>query len=225
MELIEALRTTGAAREFTDEPVTRAELYDLLDIARFAPNGGNRQGWRVIVAEDPEVRRVVRDCYVDGWREYVAQLRAGLVPFAPVTDDAAEAAAIEAAATADPGPEGFAERLDAAPALLVLVADLRALAAVDKDAPHYSMAGGASVYPFAWSILLAARAVGLGGVITTMALRREAPLRAALRIDDDHIVAGIVVLGHPVAQPTRLRRAAVEAFATVDAADGEPLRP
>ena len=48
-----ALRTTGAARDFTDEPVSRATVRDLLDDARFAPSGGNRQPWRVARRRGP----------------------------------------------------------------------------------------------------------------------------------------------------------------------------
>ena len=59
------------------------------------------------------------------------------------------------------------------PVLLVVLADLRALAAVDRDGDRYTFAGGASVYPFAWNVLLSARAEGLGGVVTTMAIRHE----------------------------------------------------
>ncbi len=57
MELIDALRTTGAVRDFLDAPVPDATVYRLLDTARFAPNGGNRQAWRVIVVKDPALRR------------------------------------------------------------------------------------------------------------------------------------------------------------------------
>ena len=49
MDLIDALRTTGAAREFTDEPVPDRAPGALLDDARFGPSGGNQQGWRVVV--------------------------------------------------------------------------------------------------------------------------------------------------------------------------------
>ena len=43
MELIDALRTTGAVREFTDEPVSDDALWRVLDNARFSPSGGNQQ--------------------------------------------------------------------------------------------------------------------------------------------------------------------------------------
>ena len=226
MELREALRTTGAVRDFTSTPVDRAEVYDLLETARYAPSGGNRQGWRVVLVEDPAKRLALRDLYLPGWHEYLAIARAGLVPFAPVTDRAAEAAALERVAdvaAAPSGGDGFAERLHEVPVLLVLLADLRQLAALDRDEDGYTFVGGASVYPFAWSILLAAHDVGLGGVLTTMVRRREAEVRALLAVGDDHAVAGLVALGHPVSRATRLRRREVESFATVDTADGPAL--
>ncbi|HEX7442267.1 MAG TPA: nitroreductase family protein, partial [Acidimicrobiales bacterium] len=172
MELTEALRTTGAVREFTDEPVDDAAIHRLLDTARFAPNGGNRQAWRVVVVQDPVLRRALRDVYLPGWYEYLAQVSAGLTPWAVVTDRELERGAVgsagEIAAAAAAGPGGFAEHFDEVPVMLVLLADFTRLATVDRDADHYTLVGGASIYPFAWSILLAARSEGLAGVLTTM---------------------------------------------------------
>jgi nitroreductase len=181
----------------------------------------------VIHVRDPALRRGIRDIYLAGWYEYLAASAAGLVPWAPVTDREAErqafAAAPGVAADAAAGPGGFAEHLDDAPVLLVVLADLRALAAVDRDLDRYTMAGGASIYPFVWSILLAARDVGLGGVPTTMLIRREPEVRALLGIPEDFAVAGLVVLGYPRRRPTRLRRTDVADFASVDRFDGPPL--
>ena len=72
MELIDALRTTGAVRQYTSVEVADETVYRLLDTARFAPNGGNRQAWRVVVVKDPEARRVLRDLYLPGWYQYLA---------------------------------------------------------------------------------------------------------------------------------------------------------
>ena len=52
MELSEVMRTTFSCRQWTDEPVDDATIYRILDNARFAPNGGNRQGWHVTVVKD-----------------------------------------------------------------------------------------------------------------------------------------------------------------------------
>ncbi|HZT65757.1 MAG TPA: nitroreductase family protein [Acidimicrobiales bacterium] len=227
MELIETLRTTGAAREFLPDPVPDEVVHRVLDTARFAPSGGNRQGWRVIVVKDAPRRRSLRDLYLDGWYQYLAISGAGLVPWAPVTDRAAESAAAEGAdglrEAAAAGPGGFAEHLDEVPVLLVLCADLRVLAAVDRDLPRYTMAGGASIYPFAWNLLLAARAEGLAGVMTTMLIRQEAEVRRLLGLPEEVIVAGVLALGRPARVARRLTRRPVEEFATVDSFDGPPL--
>ncbi|HWE69285.1 MAG TPA: nitroreductase family protein [Acidimicrobiales bacterium] len=224
MELNTALRTTGAVREFEPTPVADEVIYRILDTARFAPNGGNRQAWRVVVVQDPTIRKQLRDSYLPGWYEYLALAQAGLTPWAVVTDRDRErqvlAEADQLARSAAPGPGGFAEHFDSVPVMLVLLADLTRLATVDRDSGHYTMVGGASVYPFAWNLLLAARTEGLAGVMTTMVSRREEAVKAALGVPEDLVVAGVLALGYPVHQPTRLRRDPVESFTTVDRFDG-----
>jgi nitroreductase len=226
LDLVDTLRSTGAVRRFEPEPVTDDVLARILDVARFAPSGGNRQGWRVVIVKDPPTRTALRDLYLSGWYEYLAMGAAGLVPWAPVTDRAAEASALAEAprfAEAGAAAPGFAETLDAAPALLLVLADLSALAAVDRDLPRYTLAGGASIYPFVWSLLLAARAEGLGGVMTTMPVRREDDVRALFSVPDPVAVAALVVLGRPVDPPRRLRRAPVASFTWVDRFEGVPF--
>ena len=226
MDLIDTLRTTGAVREFTADPVDDDVVARILDTARFAPSGGNRQGWHVVVVKDPATRKALRDLYLPGWRDYLAMRQAGLVPWAPVTDEDAEREALrQASALLDDALGDFAAHLDEVPVLLVLLADLRALAAVDRGFDRYTMAGGASVYPVAWSLLLAARAEGLAGVMTTMAIRREPEVKGLLGVPDELVVAGVIALGHPVRQPRRLTRRPVDEFATVDHFDGPPLTP
>ena len=227
MELIEALRGTGAVREFEDTPVPDATVYRILDTARFAPNGGNRQAWRVVVVKDAVLRRAMRQAYLPGWYQYLAQVSAGLTPWAVVTDRELERQAIlgapEVAETAAQGPGGFAEHFDRVPVMLVLLADLSKLSTVDRDCGHYTMVGGASIYPFAWSVLLAARAEGLAGVMTTMVVRDESAVKELLGVPDTVSVVGVLALGVPVRQTTKLRRGPVTSFATVDRFDGDPL--
>ena len=225
MDLIDTLRTTGAVRQFHPEELSDEVLHRLLDTARFAPSGGNRQGWRVIVVKDPATRAALRDIYLTGWYEYLAMGSAGLVPWAPVTDREAEAAALthapEFAERAASAPEpGFAESLERAPALLLVLADLSCLAAVDRDLARYTFVGGASIYPFVWNLLLAARSEGLGGVMTTMAVRREDDVRALFSIPDHVAVASLLALGRPVSAPRRLKRDPVGSFTWVDRYQG-----
>jgi len=59
MELYKIMRTTFSAREYTDEPVTDEVLYKILDNARFAPSGGNRQGWRVIIVRNKNTKEQI----------------------------------------------------------------------------------------------------------------------------------------------------------------------
>jgi len=226
LDLLTTLRSTGAVRTFTDEPVTDDVLARVLDTARFAPNGGNRQGWRVIVVKDKEARRSLRDLYLSGWYDYMALAAAGLTPWSPLTDRGEEADALANAgqfAAAGAAAPGFAQQLDTAPALLLILADLGVLATVDRDLPRYTMVGGASIYPFVWSLLLAARAEGLGGVMTSVAVRREAELRALFDIPESVVAAALVVLGHPVTAARRLKRAPVSSFAWIDRYAGTPL--
>jgi nitroreductase len=226
LDLLTTLRSTGAVRNFTDEPVSDDVLARVLDTARFAPNGGNRQGWRVIVVKDADARRSLRDLYVAGWYDYMALTAAGLTPWSPLTDRGEEEAALANArqfAAAGAAAPGFAEQLDAAPALLLILADLGVLATVDRDLPRYTMVGGASIYPFVWSLLLSARAEGLGGVMTTVAVRQEAALRTLFDIPESVVAAALVVLGHPVAAARRLKRDPVSSFAWVDRYRGAPL--
>src|ERR1044071_1501826 len=96
MDLIDTLRTTGAVRDFLPDAIDDEVVHRILDNARFAPSGGNRQGWRVVV-KDPETRRSLRDAYLPTWNRYLAQRMAGLTPWAPLTDRDAEARAIESA--------------------------------------------------------------------------------------------------------------------------------
>jgi nitroreductase len=226
MELRDALRSTGSVREFTAAPVTNQQIAEILDDARFAPSGGNRQSWRVIVVNDPVRRRALRDLYLDGWHDYIAHSLAGLIPFSPLAseDDRRAAAHERQRAEALSRPEGFPERLHEVPALLVVCSDLSVLAAVDRDLGRYQIAGGASVYPFVWQILLAARDRGLGGVMTTIATRHEPEVRELFSIPETFAVASVVALGSPVKAASKLRRKPVDEFSTLDSFEGPALQ-
>jgi len=226
VELTEVMRTTPATREFTDRPVPDAVVERVLDSARFAPSGGNRQPWRVIVVKDRGIRRAVRDNYVLGWRDYAAHVAEGLVPFAPDARGHWERPAVDLTAAREVArPDSFADSLDTVPVMMLLCADLTALAVTDNGLGRQSIVGGASVYPFGHNVLLAARDAGLGGVMTTIICRQERPLKELLGIPEQYALAGMIVLGHPRRSITRLRRRAVHEIATVDRFDGAVFAP
>src|SRR2546427_11973986 len=80
MELDEAQRTTFSARDFTSDPLPDATLYRILERARFAPSGGNRQGWRVIVVGDRATREALAALNVPAAKRDAAQAANGESP-------------------------------------------------------------------------------------------------------------------------------------------------
>ena len=221
MELDDVLRTTGAVREFTDEPVPDDVLHRVLDNARFAPSGGNRQGAHVTVVRDRVIRERLVELTLPGARRYTAQGIAGEVPWNPVTPTAVSDADIAATDV----PERFTDPLLTAAAVLVVTVDLAAVAATDQELDRIGVIAGGSVYPLAWNILLAARQEGLGGTFTRMLTAQEPAVRDLLNIPEHHAVACVIPIGHPVHQPRRLTRRAVDEFVTLETYDGEPFRP
>jgi nitroreductase len=225
VELTEVMRTAGSVRRFSGQPVTDETVYRILEQARFAPSGGNRQPWHVTVVRDAAIRRSVRDLYVLGWREYSEHVALNLVPFAPSQDGSWHGPVIDLARAREvEHPDAFGDHLDEVPLVLVVSVALPGLAVTDNGLPRQSVVGGASIYPFVHNILLAARDNGLGGVITTVICRQEEAVRDLLHLPQAEAVAALMALGYPERTLTRLSRKPVEEFATIDRRDGPPLR-
>jgi nitroreductase len=216
MELYDAMRSTFAAREFTDEPLPDDVLYRIFDNARFAPSGGNRQGAHITVVRDADTRRRLAELGVPAARRYFAQLTAGENPWNPLHPSAVPHDVIDDTQI----PETFVAPMINAPVVLVVSVNLTVVAALDQDLDRTGLAGGASVYPLVWSVLLAARNEGYGGTITTMAIAQEEEVRRLLGIPDMHAVAAVVPLGKPPRQLTKLRRRPVSEFVTHERFDG-----
>jgi nitroreductase len=215
VDLSEALRTTGTSRDFTDQPVEDALIAAILDDARFAPSGGNRQPWRVAVVKDAAVRRKMADLMTNVWHEYLGEeVDPSRAPFA--FGRSSGAGRVEA-------PNPLLDNIERVPAVLVVAANLNRIALMDANNDRPPITGGASIYPFGWSILLAARARGLGGVLTTFLSRAEAEAAPQLGLPPDHALAATIFLGYPVHQNTKLRRGEMSTFATIDRFDGVPL--
>lgn len=216
MQLYDVMRTAFAAREFTDDPLPDEVLGRIFDNARFAPSGGNRQGAHVTVVRDAAVRRRLAELGMPAARRYFAQLQAGENPWNSIHPSAVPREAIEETEI----PDTFVAPIAKAPVVLVVSVDLTVVAALDQHLDRVGIAGGASVYPLIWNILLAARSEGYGGTITTMAIAAEGDVRGLLGIPDRHAVAAVVPLGKPVRQLSKLRRRPVAEFITRDRFDG-----
>src|SRR5579871_4382452 len=116
------MRVAGQVRAFRADPVPDATIARVLEHARFAPNGGNRQGWHVIVVTDPGGKRALRDLHLARHRAYGGN-RHG-----------------------DPVADNLAERLDEVPVHLLVLVKLDALSILDESLPRPSIVGGASIY-------------------------------------------------------------------------------
>jgi len=217
MDLYDVMRTTAAVREYTDDPLSDEVLERILDNARFAPTGGNRQGAHAVVVRDPQTRDRLAELAVPGARRYIAQLRIGESPWNPLQPCGADAETIAAVEVPSGSP------LRDAPVVLVVCVDLGVVAAFDQDLDRIGLIAGASVYPFVWNILLAARNEGYGGVLTTAAVAEEPRIKELLGIPDDFAIAALLPLGKPVRQLTKLNRKSVAEIASRERFDGEPF--
>ena len=219
MDLYDVMRTTHAVREFTDEPLPDDTLYRILDNARFAPSGGNRQGTHITVVRAAQTRQRLAELGIPAARRYIAQLMAGENPWNPVHPSSV---APETMDNTDP-PDSFITPFIQAPVVLVVSVDLEVVAALDQNLDRIGLVSGASVYPLAWNILLAARNEGYGGNLTSMAVPQEAQVRQLLGLPDTHALAALIPLGKPTRQLTKLRRQTVEEFVTHEHFDGAPF--
>src|ERR1700742_4008543 len=128
MDLFDVMRTTFAAREFTDDPLPDEVLSRILDNARFAPSGGNRQGAHITVVRDPETRRRLAEIGTAAARRYSAQLKAGENPWNPIHPTKVPQDVIDDTEV----PATFTAPIAKAPVVLVVSVDLGVVAAVDQ---------------------------------------------------------------------------------------------
>ncbi len=207
MDLYEAMRCAPTSRRFTDEPVPADVLTRVLENARFAPSGGNRQGWRVVVVRDAERRAALRDLYQPHWRAYMEQTGGARV-LADV--DSFEPKQVRGVTRAN----DYADNLHEVPVHLVIGVRTGDLVVTDSQLPRQSIVGGASVYPFVQNVLLGLRAEGLGAALTTLLIPAEAEVKRLLAIPDEVALAAHIGVGYRAEPwPKRLARKPVEEFA------------
>ena len=219
MELYDVMHTTCSTRQFTGDPLPDETLVKILDHARFAPSGGNRQGWRVIVVRDRATKEALAALSAPAAKRYAAQVQAGENPWNTIDPTSVDAATIERT----PAPAALTEPFLRAPVVLVICVDLKVVASMDQDLARVGIISGASIYPFAWNILLAARHEGFAGTITTLAAAQEPRVQERLGLPRHVAVCAVMPLGRPVRQLTKLRRKTVAEFAMVERWGGSPL--
>ena len=124
MELYDVMRTTFAAREFTDDPLPDTTLFKILENARFAPSGGNRQGWYVIIVRDRTTREALAALTAPAAKRYVAQQQAGESPWNSVNPTQVH----ETTVARTPAPARLTETVLHAAVVLVVCVDLQVVA-------------------------------------------------------------------------------------------------
>ena len=188
MDLYEAMRCAPTTRRFSTEQVPPEVLHRVLENARFAPSGGNRQGWRVVAVQDAGTRRALRDLYQPHWRAYMEHTGGAAMLADANPPDPRRVRMVKRA-------DEFAERIHEVPLHLVVCAKLGDLAIVDAGLDRPSIVGGASIYPFVQNMLLGLRAEGLGAALTTLLAPAEPQVKELLEIPDDVVLAAYVLAG------------------------------
>jgi nitroreductase len=190
VELYDALMTTRAMRRFSDEPVTDEEIGRILAAAVQAPSGGNIQPYQFLVVTDPERKAAIGDIYRRAYDRYEPAVLALIPPF---KDEKAQRQHERSWAAS----RHLAETVGDAPAmLLVLMPRISMtitddLGAMDVGSPY------ASVYPAVENLILAARSMGIGTVLTTVFRIYEDEVRAVCAVPDRYEIAALLPLGRP----------------------------
>ena len=193
VSLYEGLLTTRAIRRYTDEPVPEEALRDILFAATRAPSGSNRQPFRFIVLTDGPVAREAKRLIGEGAR------RSGPPSGRPTGTTPGRAPTPTRPRRAWPAPCSTTStptnrcRSSCWPA-----------SGATAGTPHTT--DGASLYPACQNLLLAARALGFGGVMTGWQFAADAELRALLHIPDEIEIMATITLGRPQGHHGPVRR-------------------
>jgi nitroreductase len=222
MELIEAMKSVGTCRSFRAEPVPEAVLWRAVDVARFGPQGGNRQPVRFVIVRDEEIKRRLGELYLEQWEPYVRRLAAEA---ASVAEREQPGAQEPLARRRGQGADAFARAFGRHPAIVVVCAHLQSLLATDAELERLSIVGGASVYPIVQNFMLALRDQGVASALTTLLCAREGEVRELLAIPEEYATACHIAVGYPAGPfPRHLRRRPVEELAFLERFDGAALR-
>jgi nitroreductase len=189
---LDGLATTRAIRRYTDDPIPDEDLGTILWHATRAPSGSNRQPFRFIVLRDGPNARQAKAVLGRSFRDMWASKRAedGYDARSGADDDSPKARMGRTV-------QSFVDHFEDTP--VVVLACMKRY----RD-PHPTE--GASVYPACQNLLLAARAIGYGGVLTLWHQLVETELRELLGIPDGVAIAATVALGKPAGSHGPVRR-------------------
>lgn len=148
MELNEALYTTRAMRRVKPDPVPEDAVKAMLDAAIRAPSGSNSQNWRFVTVTDSTLKAQLGDVYRAAWKILQETVYQGAAARAEAAGDT-QAMRIRSSSA------WLAENFEQVPLWVF---------AFGRNDPT-----GASIYPGVWNMMLAARGLGIGTCLTTIA--------------------------------------------------------
>lgn len=174
------LSTTRSVRKRLDleRPVPRELILECIRLAVQAPTGGNQQGWRWLVIDDPDTKAALGDLYRRMGESYLASYRRD-----DMTDQTNRV--LDSA-------DYLATILGQVPAMVIPCIKGR----VEDAAPVFASSFYGSIIPAIWSFQLAARSRGLGSCYTTLHLAHEAEARDLLGIPDDITQVALVPVAY-----------------------------
>ena len=192
LPLLEGLATTRAIRRYTNEPIPESDLNKMLFAATRAPSGSNRQPFRFMVFTNSERSKQVKQLIAQGAQTLWDSKRSadGYDSGSGRQNDSPKA---RMARTMQHYVDHFAE---------VPVLVLACLIRYREPSPTE----GASVYPACQNLLLAARALGYGGVLTGFQGFVENELRTFLDLPDEVALSATITLGVPEGSHGPVRR-------------------
>ncbi len=195
MDFFDVIRSARAMRRYKPDPIPEDTLVQLIEAAHLGPSGSNRQARHWVVVRDPEVKQQLADLNRAGVSGYLEHNRDAANPHV----DAARRERFLAAV------EHQMNHLHEAPAIVIACADLGRAPA---DNFNQGAAAATEVWPAVQNLLLAARALEVGSVPTTLAFVGDGRERAQQVLNlPDHIVPMVLVpLGWPTGNFGPIRR-------------------
>ena len=194
--LFEAIHNMRAMRRLKPDPVPDELIRKIIDAGLRAPTGGDAQNWRFIVVKDPEIKQRIQVVYKRAFEIVIARYRSS--PPAPGKTEAHKQRMLKAV-------EYLTDHFHEAPVMIVccLLNDTARAIGLAKMS-------GASIYPSVQNMLLAARALGLGSVLTTRHLLYEKEVNEALRLPENAETFAILPIGWPMGKFGAVSREPVE---------------
>jgi nitroreductase len=190
-DIWEVLETCRAIRYLKPDPVPDAAVEKVLWAATRAPSPGNSQGWDFVVVDDVDTKRVISEAIGAAMLPAISRMQ---------PRDRTERLMFEGAAA-------IVTSLATAPVVIFVTGPVIYPAGRPEESFTWS-----ALYPAAENILLAARALGLGTVFTTLHRAADAVIRDTLGIPDHIRIAATIPMGYPDANFGPVKRRPVADF-------------